>query len=68
MQQGEDVSSNTIKNVLQEIIQSENKQHPLSDADLAKMLSEKGLDCARRTIAKYRSELNLGNAHQRRKY
>lgn len=67
-QHGEDVSANTIQNVLRGIIDSEDKHHPLSDAALSKLLKEKGLDCARRTVAKYRSELNLGNAQQRRKY
>ena len=65
---GEDVSSNTIKDILNEMILRENKQRPLSDAALSKLLIEKGFNCARRTVAKYRTDLNLGNAQQRRKY
>lgn len=66
--QSGDISSNTIKRVLLELIQSENKQAPLSDSILSKLLNERGIHCARRTIAKYRAELNLGNAQQRKKY
>lgn len=67
-QNGEDVSSNTARNVLLDIINGEDKMKPLSDADLSRSLEEKGISCARRTIAKYRTELQLGNAQQRRKY
>lgn len=65
---GDEISSRTVRTLLLEAIQKEDKRHPLSDAALAKCLKEKGIDCARRTIAKYRQELNLGNAHQRRSY
>lgn len=65
---GADVSASTVKHVLKELIQKENKQRPLSDAELSKLLHEKGIECARRTIAKYRYELNLGNAQQRKKF
>lgn len=67
-QQGDDISSNTVKKMLQELVQHENKQHPLSDAALSALLNKKGIHCARRTVAKYRSELNLGNAQQRKKF
>lgn len=66
--EGVDISSDTVRNALKDIIQSENKRKPLSDAKLSELLSEKGITCARRTIAKYRTELNLGNAQQRRKF
>lgn len=66
--QGEDVSPDTVKHLLNELIQSEDKENPLSDAELSELLSAKGLTCARRTVAKYRIELNQGNAQQRRKY
>jgi RNA polymerase sigma-54 factor len=65
---GEDISSNTAKGLLCEIIQQEDRLHPLSDAELSEKLAEKGVSCARRTVAKYRGEFNLGNAHQRKKY
>ena len=47
--------------------EEENKKKPLSDEELSNMLNSEGISCARRTIAKYRAALNLGNAHQRKK-
>jgi RNA polymerase sigma-54 factor len=67
-EKGDDISSNTVKTILTDLIQSENKLHPLSDADLSQMLKDRGVDCARRTIAKYRTQLGLGNAQQRKKF
>jgi RNA polymerase sigma-54 factor len=67
-QEGEDVSSDTVKKALNDLIVKEDKTKPLSDADLSKKLEDLGFNCARRTVAKYRTELNLGNAHQRKKY
>ncbi len=66
--QGVEISSRTVRDLLEQIIKSENKQKPLSDDSIAKKIQEKGIQCARRTVAKYRGELNLGNAHQRRKF
>lgn len=63
-----DVSSNTIRDIIKEMIAKEDKKNPLSDNDIAKELRGKGIACARRTIAKYRGQLKLGNAHQRRQY
>ncbi|MDP1879579.1 MAG: RNA polymerase factor sigma-54 [Parachlamydiaceae bacterium] len=65
---GEDISSTTVKDVLFEMIQKEDKHHPLSDEKLSVLLKEKGIHCARRTVAKYRGILKIGNAHQRRKF
>lgn len=67
-EQGEQLSSKTVRDALLEIIKSEDKNHPFSDQALSFQLKLKGIDCARRTIAKYRTEFNLGNAQQRRKY
>lgn len=64
--QGEEISSNAVKNTLKELIKNEDKQRPFSDDALAKLLGKKGINCARRTVAKYRLELKLGNAHQRK--
>jgi RNA polymerase sigma-54 factor len=66
--QGKEISSNTVREVLQELINKEDKRRPLSDSILAEQLKEKGIPCARRTVAKYRTELNVGNAQQRRKF
>jgi RNA polymerase sigma-54 factor len=53
-----------VRTVLKEIIENEKK--PLSDSDLAEMLSEKGFDVARRTVAKYRSIEGILPAHLRK--
>jgi RNA polymerase sigma-54 factor len=66
--QGEDFSSHGVKQVLQELIEGEDKRKPLSDEALSKLMREKGIDCARRTVAKYRREMNIGNTTQRRSY
>lgn len=66
--EGVEISSQTVRDLLEQIIKSENKQKPLSDDSIARLIQEKGIQCARRTVAKYRGELNLGNAHQRRKF
>lgn len=67
-QEGKEISSSAVREVLQELIDKEDKKHPLSDASLADLLKEKGIPCARRTVAKYRGELNLGNAQQRKRF
>ncbi len=66
--EGNDISSKTVKEELLKIVDAEDKQKPLSDDAISAKLQEKGITCARRTVAKYRGLLNLGNAHQRRKY
>lgn len=67
-EEGDDISSKTVKEALKEIIKHENKRKPLSDHKLSEELKKKGVECARRTIAKYRAELQILNAHQRREY
>ena len=65
---GEEVSSNAIKAALQEIIDSEDKNKPLSDEALAKALNEKGFEIARRTVAKYRGQMDIPGARMRRQF
>ncbi|ADI37548.1 RNA polymerase sigma-54 factor [Waddlia chondrophila 2032/99] len=65
---GEDISSRTVKEALAKLIDEENKQCPFSDEKLSKLLERRGIHCARRTVAKYRSQLQIGNAFQRREY
>jgi len=65
---GSNISSKSVKDILDEIIHDENKLSPFSDEILSKLLKDKGVYCARRTVAKYRAELNLGNAQQRKKF
>lgn len=65
---GNEISSETVRDLLKEMIAKEDKKRPLSDEKLSKHLQEKGIMCARRTVAKYRTELCLGNAQQRKKF
>lgn len=64
--EGEEVSTLKIKNILSEVVNQENKRKPLSDQKLAKILEEKGYKVARRTIAKYRDQLNIPKASLRK--
>ena len=63
---GEDASSREVKHILKEIIDKESKKKPLSDDKLEKMLNEKGYNIARRTVAKYREQLNIPVARLRK--
>lgn len=63
---GEDVSSREVKNVLAELISNEDKKKPLSDDKLEKSLKAKGYNIARRTVAKYREQLNIPVARLRK--
>ena len=65
--QGEDVSTLEIKKILQNIIEEEDKRKPLPDDQLADMLKDKGYPIARRTIAKYREQLDIPVARMRKK-
>jgi len=63
---GEDVSSREVKNVLSQYINEEDKKRPLSDDKLEKLLKAKGYNIARRTVAKYREQLNIPVARLRK--
>ncbi|GAB3826053.1 hypothetical protein GCM10028895_36390 [Pontibacter rugosus] len=63
---GEDASSREVKHILKEIIDKESKRKPLSDEKIEKMLNEKGYNIARRTVAKYREQLNIPVARLRK--
>ena len=64
--QGEDVSTKEIKKILETVIKEENKKKPLTDEKLAAILKEKGYPIARRTVAKYREQLDLSVARLRK--
>ena len=64
--EGEEVSSFEIKNILESLIESENKKNPFSDMALSIELSKKGYSLARRTVAKYREQLNFPVARLRK--
>ncbi len=66
MESGEEVSTREVKTILNEFITGENKRKPLSDEELTDMLQEKGYNIARRTVAKYREQLNIPVARLRK--
>lgn len=63
---GEDVSTKAVKQVLQELIEKENKQQPYADEELTDILSKQGYHIARRTVAKYREQLHIPVARLRK--
>jgi RNA polymerase sigma-54 factor len=63
---GEEVAWDTVRLKLQEIIDKEDKQRPLSDEDLVKGLAEHGITVARRTVTKYRKAMQIPSSRQRR--
>ena len=63
---GEEMSVREIKKVLQDCVENENKKRPLTDEELADILAEKGFPIARRTVAKYRQQLNIPIARLRK--
>ncbi|SED19525.1 RNA polymerase, sigma 54 subunit, RpoN/SigL [Tenacibaculum sp. MAR_2009_124] len=64
--QGEDVSTREIKKILETVILEEDKKKPLTDEKLSKLLKEKGYPIARRTVAKYREQLDIPVARLRK--
>jgi RNA polymerase sigma-54 factor len=65
---GEDLSNTSVKNAIAEIISTESTRKPLSDDKIAKMLNERGIHVARRTVAKYREALNILPSHLRKSF
>ena len=65
---GAGMSNTSVKGMIDEMVKKEDPSKPLSDEEIVKLLTEKGIQIARRTIAKYRSELNILPSHLRKKY
>jgi RNA polymerase sigma-54 factor len=65
---GEAVSNTSVKDMIAEIFKNENPSKPLSDQEVVKMVGEKGITIARRTVAKYRDELNILPSNLRKVY
>ena len=63
---GDDISSIEIKDILSQLISDENKKKPITDVVLSSLLKEKGYIIARRTIAKYREQLDIPVARLRK--
>ena len=64
---GEDISSLTVKRKIQQLVESEDARHPLSDSELMRILNREGIQIARRTVAKYRDELNVPSSSDRKR-
>jgi RNA polymerase sigma-54 factor len=65
---GEGMSNTSVKDMISEMFKKEDSTKPLSDQEIVKMLQEKGIVIARRTVAKYRSELNILPSNLRKVY
>src|SRR6202453_773224 len=65
---GQDVSNTSVKDMIAEIFKGENTSKPLSDQEVVKMLTDKGITIARRTVAKYRDELGILPSNLRKVY
>ncbi|MDD2238151.1 MAG: RNA polymerase factor sigma-54 [Kiritimatiellae bacterium] len=65
---GASISNMTIKDTIEQMVRDEDPGHPLSDQDIVGLLKENGLSVARRTIAKYRDQLNIQPSHLRKSY
>ncbi|NCD68907.1 RNA polymerase factor sigma-54 [Mucilaginibacter agri] len=63
---GEEVSNKEVKKILEDCIGGEDKRHPLADEKLTEILKERGYNIARRTVAKYREQMNIPVARLRR--
>jgi RNA polymerase sigma-54 factor len=63
---GEDISSLTVKKKIQSFIEGEDPRKPLSDSKIMKILNDEGINIARRTVAKYRDELNIPSSTDRK--
>src|SRR4030088_1864786 len=65
---GESMSNTSVKEAILDLVKAEDGNSPLSDKEIVEILSERGIPIARRTVAKYRTELNILPSNMRRKY
>ena len=65
---GDDLASESVKKMIEELIKNEDLKHPFSDQKIVEMLEEKGIHLARRTVAKYREQLRILPSAKRKKY
>jgi RNA polymerase sigma-54 factor len=65
---GEDMSYDAVRAALQEVIAAEDKAHPMSDEAIVEALKQKGIEIARRTVAKYRDQLGIPSARLRKTF
>ncbi len=67
-EEGANLSATTVRQAISDFIAKEDKTRPLSDEKISLLLKQKGISCARRTVAKYRLALQIGNTQQRKKF
>ncbi|MFA7573146.1 MAG: hypothetical protein WCY24_05460, partial [Lutispora sp.] len=67
-QDGEEISSESIKKMMKSIIDMEDTAKPISDQAIAELLAEKGFRISRRTVAKYRDEIGIPSSSRRKRY
>ncbi|EET87905.1 RNA polymerase, sigma 54 subunit, RpoN [Clostridium carboxidivorans P7] len=65
---GEDVSTKIIKDAIKDLIDKENKEKPLSDQAICDILTDKGMNISRRTVAKYREEIGIKSSKGRKRF
>lgn len=68
LKNSEDIASTSIKNIIKEIINSEDKRKPYSDEKICSLLKEKDINISRRTVAKYREEIGIEGSSKRKNY
>ena len=66
--EGDFVASESVKSRIKEIVEKEDQKKPLSDQKLAEILSEEGINIARRTVTKYREVLKFGSSSERKRH
>ena len=64
---GNNMSSVRVKSIIKEVVSKEDEKKPLTDDEMVQMLMRKNINIARRTITKYRKELNIPSASKRKK-
>lgn len=63
---GEDIASTSVKNMIKDIVEEENTKKPHSDQKICEILMDKGINISRRTVAKYREELQIPSSSRRK--
>ncbi|SKA73072.1 RNA polymerase, sigma 54 subunit, RpoN/SigL [Clostridium sp. USBA 49] len=64
----ETISTNIVKKEIKELIDKEDKKNPLSDQEICNILNKKGMNISRRTVAKYREEMNIKSSSKRKRF
>jgi RNA polymerase sigma-54 factor len=65
---GESMSNTSVKGAIAELVKAEDDKNPLSDKEIVEILEKRGIPIARRTVAKYRNELNILPSNMRKRY